>query len=57
LSLHKYLYAEGDPIDHTDPSGNQIDDLVGSFALDATLNAISTVGLPDALADRQPRYC
>jgi len=45
LSLHKYLYAEGDPIDHADPSGNQIDDLAG-FALDATLSAISTIGLP-----------
>jgi RHS repeat-associated protein len=46
LSLHRYLYAEGDPIDHADPSGNQIDDLVGSFAVDATLNAISNIQLP-----------
>jgi len=46
LSLHKYLYAEGDPINHDDPSGNQIDDLVGSFALDMTLNAMSNIQLP-----------
>jgi RHS repeat-associated protein len=46
LSLHKYLYSEGDPVDHLDPGGNQIDDLVGSFALDMTLNAISTIQLP-----------
>jgi RHS repeat-associated protein len=46
LSLHKYLYSEGNPVDHMDPSGNQIDDLVGSFALDATLNAISNIQLP-----------
>jgi RHS repeat-associated protein len=46
LSLHKYLYAGGDPVNRFDPSGNQIDDLVGSFGLDATLNAVSTVGLP-----------
>jgi RHS repeat-associated protein len=28
LSLHKYLYAEGNPVDQVDPSGNQVDELV-----------------------------
>ena len=46
LSLHKYLYSEGNPVDHLDPSGNQIDDIVGSLAIDLTLNAISTLQLP-----------
>jgi RHS repeat-associated protein len=46
LSLHKYMYAEGDPIDHLDPSGNQIDDVIGSLAVDMTLNALSTIQLP-----------
>jgi len=41
LSLHKYLYAEANPVDHTDPTGNQIDDLVVSLAISATLDSIS----------------
>src|SRR5208337_4021408 len=30
LSLHKYLYGEDNPVDNSDPSGN---DVVGDFAL------------------------
>ena len=41
LSLHKYLYAEGDPADHMDPSGNQIDDIVGALAVAIVVVAIS----------------
>lgn len=41
LSLHKYLYAEANPVDHRDPSGNQIDDLAVSFAISSTLDSIS----------------
>jgi len=40
LSLHKYLYSQGDPVDNVDPSGNQIDD-VAAFAVSATLNSMS----------------
>ena len=28
LSLHKYAYCYEDPVDHTDPSGNDIDSLM-----------------------------
>ena len=28
LSLHKYLYAQCDPVDHIDPSGHDIGDLL-----------------------------
>ena len=37
LSLHKYPYAEIDPVDNTDPSGNDIDELIDSFSLSATV--------------------
>jgi YD repeat-containing protein len=51
LSLHKYLYDEADPIDHLDPSGNQIDDVVASFAVSATLNSMSTFLLNSSLGN------
>jgi RHS repeat-associated protein len=41
LSLHKYLYAEGNPIDHVDPSGNQIDDVIGALAVAIVVVALS----------------
>ena len=40
LSLHKYLYAEDNPIDHTDPSGNEIDEIVGALAVGMVLDAM-----------------
>jgi hypothetical protein len=43
LSLHKYLYDEGDPIDNLDPTGNEIDEVMGSFAVSATINAMPTL--------------
>jgi len=43
LSLHKYLYAEGDAVDHLDPTGNEIDEVVGSFAVAATINTMPTL--------------
>jgi len=46
LSLHKYLYAQDNAVSSVDPSGNQIDDVVGSMAVDMTLNAMSTIQLP-----------
>jgi RHS repeat-associated protein len=45
-SLHKYLYAEGDPVGHVDHSGNEIDDLIAGFAFSETLDAIPTILLP-----------
>ena len=42
LSLHEYLYAEGDPITNLDPAGHQIDDLIGS-AIGSALNNISAI--------------
>jgi len=36
-SIHKYLYAEGDPVDNADPGGNQID-------------AIAALGISETLA-------
>jgi RHS repeat-associated protein len=45
LSLHKYLYAEDNPVDGSDPSGN--DDLISlsvGESLDAGLDALEGVG-------------
>jgi len=39
LSLHEYLYAEGDPADNTDPSGNEIDGVIVS-AMSVTLDSM-----------------
>src|SRR5260370_41587758 len=45
LSLHKYLYAEGNPFDHVDPNGHQIDDLVAGLAASLTVTSMSTAVL------------
>ena len=42
-SLHKYVYAEGNPVDNLDPTGNEIDEVVGSFAVATTINAMLTL--------------
>jgi RHS repeat-associated protein len=54
-SLHKYLYAEGDPVDGMDPSGNQ-DDVAaaGSDAIEnmASLNLAAVVaGVKNTIRD------
>ena len=41
LSLHKYLFAEGDPVDNVDPTGNQIDEVLGSLGISQTLTSMS----------------
>lgn len=41
LSLHKYLYAEGNPVDHMDRGGNQIDDVIGALAVAVVVVALS----------------
>jgi RHS repeat-associated protein len=43
ISLHKYLYDEGNPVDNLDPTGNEIDEVIGSFAVAATINALPTL--------------
>jgi RHS repeat-associated protein len=40
-SIHKYLYAENNPVDSTDRSGNEIDEVIGSFGVFDTINAIA----------------
>jgi RHS repeat-associated protein len=46
-SLHKYLYASGDPIDRSDPLGNDdIGDLAVSFAVNSTLSSLSNIVAP-----------
>jgi RHS repeat-associated protein len=37
LSLHKYLYGEGDPVDNVDPSGNDIGDVLSVMDINAGL--------------------
>jgi len=41
ISLHKYLYAEADPIDNTDPSGND--------SVSDTLDAVTMTIVPGAV--------
>src|SRR6267142_6556394 len=43
-SLHKYLYASGDPVNRRDPSGNDdIAELSASFAVASTIASMSNV--------------
>ncbi len=46
LSLHKYLYCQGEPVDNVDPSGKDLtDDLLkgGQAALKATASALKAI--------------
>ena len=43
ISLHKYLYDEGNPVNNIDPTGNEIDEVMGAFAVGATINAMPTL--------------
>jgi len=45
LSLHKYLFVEADPTDNRDESGNEIDEVVGSLAVAATIDSLPTLQL------------
>jgi hypothetical protein len=40
LSLHKYLYCEGNPVNHIDPSGHDLGDLVLSMSIQASMFAM-----------------
>jgi RHS repeat-associated protein len=60
LSLHKYLYCQGNPVDNGDPSGN---DVVGDFAMggmdlssiDATsIGRIGTTAIREAIEVSKP---
>jgi len=42
LSLHKYLYAEGNPVDHVDPSGHEIDEVLFAVAVAVVVLTLST---------------
>jgi RHS repeat-associated protein len=44
-SLHKYLYAENNPANSTDPSGRQIDDILATAAFSVGLGATIGGGL------------
>jgi RHS repeat-associated protein len=47
LSLHKYQYAQNEPVEGIDPTGNDdIGELSVSFAVNSALSAISTIILP-----------
>jgi len=42
-SLHKYILAEADPVDNTDSSGNEIDEIMGGLGMMDTINAMPTI--------------
>jgi len=52
LTLHKYLYADANPVDGTDPSGNQdsIAELGVEESVSMTINAMPVLQLPHAAA-------
>jgi len=45
LSLHKYLYSEGNPVDNLDPTGNEIDEVMGGLGMMDTINAMPIISL------------
>jgi RHS repeat-associated protein len=40
LSLHKYLYVWGNPVNHIDPSGHDLGDLILSMSIQASMMAV-----------------
>jgi RHS repeat-associated protein len=50
MSLHKYLYASGDPVDRRDPSGNDdVAEEVGTASIDLALSAAFSAVLYNVL--------
>jgi len=43
LSLHKYVFTEGDPIDNLDTNGNEIDEELAGFAVSAVISSMPTL--------------
>ena len=43
LSLQHYIYAEQDPTNNLDPSGNEIDEITGAFSVAAVINAMPQI--------------
>lgn len=50
LSLHKYLYSQGDPIDNVDPSGNEIDEIAAG-AMSQTLDSMPSLNFMQEVKD------
>jgi hypothetical protein len=50
LTLHKYLYADANPVDGADPSGNQdsMAELGVEESMSMTLDSMSSISLPSA---------
>jgi RHS repeat-associated protein len=55
LSLHKYLYAEGDPADHLDPTGHEID-LVDVLVVAAVVMTLSSFADAPTMTRVPPTY-
>ena len=55
-SLHKYTYAEDNPVDNTDRSGNEIDEIAVAAAISVTLDAMPSVAQAGAAVTRQARF-
>jgi len=56
LSLHKYIYAEANPVDHLDESGNQIEEIFFVVALVTTLATLSCTQNPGPKLVTVTRY-
>jgi RHS repeat-associated protein len=59
-SLHKYLYTGNDPVNHVDPSGNDMVDMMGAMAVAGIVTAISVqivaaVGLTTTMLCNLPK--
>ena len=54
LSLHKYLFSEADPVNNADPSGHEIDEVIGSLGLANTINALPALNFATFVSVVQP---
>jgi len=49
LSLHKYTYSEDNPVNNTDPSGNEVD-AIGALSIGPTLDAMPNLNIQGVIA-------